>query len=139
MHFIMCFHQMLAAPFLCYAFQPDSQTLLLNKIGKISIKNNLCFPSACEVRESEKNTSYLSKSHWQIICKIHCLRIHNILLSHWERKKSKALVAKYIKIKVILRKLAWSMLVTPPNEHNAKKETNKRKQGTDHSSTTSEH
>lgn len=81
-----------------------------------------------------KNTNYLSKYHWQIIWKMHCLGIHNILLSHWERKKIDSTSSKIYKNKSYLEKV-WSMVVTPPNDH--KKKKHKRKQGTDNSSTIS--
>lgn len=50
MHFIICFHQMLTAPFLCCAIQPEPWTPLLNKMGKVSIKSRLSLSSAHEIQ-----------------------------------------------------------------------------------------
>lgn len=95
---------MFTAPFLCYAIQLDSGKPLLNKIGKISIKINLRLPSACELQESEKTQiiflNITGKSSEKCIAQE--FTIYYYLTE--KEKKLTAPVAKYIKIKVILKK-----------------------------------
>lgn len=50
MHFIICFHQMLTAPFLHHAIRLGPETPLLNKMGKVSIKSKLVLASAHEIQ-----------------------------------------------------------------------------------------